>query len=390
MSEPCEIVEALVVATSECPVTDVIMVQTVSGACSSTAFPGVTPPTVVSTAAATTYVVDEAYALVLNTAQASTVVSASAVVTDLATSTARGRSRLIAAFNETVVSGASATDLIVALDVPLLAVSVAQAASTATANTTAVLQLTEYVTSTSAVSLGLLESVSATAAATNEIVLLRSIGESATSVALATDMVVLTNMPEAFLLLSSATAVSTLDAQCERNLLIGTSAEAATGVWYKDPARVAWLMNTETTAASWYTNFGFESVAQLPDRVLAVGPDGLYELSGDTDSGELIDAEVISGFTDFGQAQTKRIDAMYFGYTSSDVITVTVEVYESGHPPNTYTLEQRTANSPRNSRVVPGKGLWGRYWRTTIRNVGGAKFEIHDATVDVAVSSRRV
>ena len=178
--------------------------------------------------------------------------------------------------------------------------------------------------------------------------------------------------------------------QSSNQLLLESTAEVSSDVWYKDPGRVAWLMNTETTAASWYDNFDFESIAQPPGKVLAVGPDGLYELGGPTDSGEQIDAEVVSGFADFGAAQTKRVDNLYFGYTSEGRISVTTETYESGHLPSTYYLEQRDASAPRNSRVTPGKGLWGRYWRMTIRNVNGAEFEVHDATVDIAVSTRRV
>ena len=121
-----------------------------------------------------------------------------------------------------------------------------------------------------------------------------------------------------------------------------------------------------------------------------MGPDSIHELTGNSDNGQKIDSLVESGFTDFGVAQTKRLDNMYFGYTSDGQIAVQTEVYESGSTPSTYLLEERDANAPRNSRVTPGKGLWGRYWRLTITNVDGADFEVHDATVDIAVSTRRI
>ena len=390
MSESCEIVEELVVATSSCPATDVIMVQSSVGNGSSETMPGITQPTITDSSNATSQVVIDAYAMMINVAEASSGVSPSLVVTGLIANAARGKSSLFAVFNEMAESVANAEDEIAAMDVPQLLLSAAQATSSLVVNTVAVFQANEGAKATSSVALGLLETAAAGANASSMVVLLRRVEESVTSTAEGTDDVVATAEPQTFLLLSSGEAASMVMLQSSSQLLLESTAEVSSDVWYKDPGRVAWLMNTETTAASWYDNFDFESIAQPPGKVLAVGPDGLYELGGSTDSGEQIDAEVVSGFADFGAAQTKRVDNLYFGYTSEGRISVTTETYESGHPPSTYYLEQRDASAPRNSRVTPGKGLWGRYWRMTIRNVDGADFEVHDATVDIAVSTRRV
>lgn len=390
MSESCEIVEELVVATSSCPATDVIMVQSSVGNGTSSTMPGITQPTITESGNATSQVSIDAYAMMINVAEAHSDVSPSLVVTSLISNAAQGKSSLFAVFNEMAESVANAEDEIAAMDVPQLLLSAAQATSSLVANTVAVFQANEAAKATSSVALGLLETAAEGASASSMVVLLRRVEESVTSTAEGTDDVVATGEPQTFLLLSSGEAASMVMLQSSSQLLLESTAEVSSDVWYKDPGRVAWLMNTETTAASWYDNFDFESIAQPPGKVLAVGPDGLYELVGATDSGEQIDAEVVSGFADFGAAQTKRVDNLYFGYTSEGRISVTTETYESGHPPSTYFLEQRAANAPRNSRVTPGKGLWGRYWRMTIRNVDGADFEVHDATVDIAVSSRRV
>ena len=390
MSEPCEIVEELVVATSSCPATDVIMVQSSVGNGSSEIMPGITQPTITESGSATSQVSIDAYAMMINMAQASSDVSPSLVVTSLISNAAQGKSSLFAVFNEMAESVANAEDEIAAMDVPQLLISAAQASSSLVGNTVAAFQANEAAKATSSVALGLLETAAEGANASSMVVLLRRVEESVVSNADGTDEVVASSEPQVFLLLSSGEAASMVMLQSSSQLLLESTAEVSSDVWYKDPGRVAWLMNTETTAASWYDNFDFESIAQPPGKVLAVGPDGLYELVGATDSGEQIDAEVVSGFADFGAAQTKRVDNLYFGYTSEGRISVTTETYESGHPPSTYYLEQRDASAPRNSRVVPGKGLWGRYWRMTIRNVDGADFEIHDATVDITVSTRRV
>ena len=390
MNGPCEIVEGLVVTTSSCPATDVIMVQPSVGNGTSSTVSGVTQPAITESGNATSQVMIDAYAVMINVAEAHSDVSPSLVVTGLISNAAQGKSSPLAAFNEMAEAVANAEDEIAAMDVPQLLLSAAQVTSSLAANTVAVFQADEGAKAASSVSLGLLEAATAGADASSMVVLLRRVEESVTSTAEGTDDVVATAKPQTFLLLSSGEAASIVMLQSSNQLLLESTAEMSSDVWYKDPGRVAWLMNTETTAVSWYNNFDFESIAQPPGKVLAVGPDGLYELGGSTDSGERIDAEVVSGFSDFGVAQTKRVDNLYFGYTSDGRISVTTETYESGHPPSTYYLEQRAAGAPRNSRVTPGKGLWGRYWRMTIRNVDGADFEVHDATVDIAVSSRRV
>lgn len=390
MTDYCEIVEASAHAESECPATDNIMVEVSSANGRSTALPVTDHPLIESGATCTSQVVVDAYAMMINVAEASSDVSPSLVVTGLIDNAARGKSSLFAVFNEMAESVANAEDEIAAMDVPQLLLSAAQVTSSVVAGTVAVFQANEGAEATSSVALGLLETAAAGANASSMVVLLRRVEESVVSSAEGTDDVVASGEPQIFLLLSSGEAASMVMLQSSSQLLLESTAEVSSDVWYKDPGRVAWLMNTETTAASWYNNFDFESIAQPPGKVLAVGPDGLYELTGETDSGEQIDAEVVSGFTDFGLPQTKRVDYMYFGYTSSGRISVTAETYESGHPPSTYYLEQRDASAPRNSRVTPGKGLWGRYWRMTIRNVDGADFEVHDATADIAVSTRRI
>lgn len=391
MSENCEIVEVLVSATSTCPATDVIMLVPTFGTSGSTVSLGVAPPVLANAAGSVSQVFGDAYALLTSMAAVADTPVLSATVFELARGDARVRERAFVVLTQNALSTGTATDAIVLLDVPQLLASAAQAASAiVAASATAVAQGTESAEATAAATVGWSESLLSAAAAATNVFLLREVAASVLETAAATDLIVASGEPQGTLLISAASATGTLMAQLSAFTLGAGAADAASGVLYKDPDRVAWLMNTETTAASWYDNFDFESIAQLPGKVLAVGPDGLYELTGATDAGEQIDARVASGFTDFGAPQTKRLDTMYFGYTSESRISVTAETYESGHPPTTYFLEQRAADVPRNSRVVPGKGLWGRYWRLTIRNVGGADFEVHDATADVAVSARRV
>lgn len=393
MSDYCEICESVALATSSCPATDVIMVRgEVANATSSMVSSPQPQGVLVETANATDAVTIDAYAVLINSANAASTVNHTMVITELLRSSASGVSSVVQGLEQMAEAAANATDEILVADASQLLVSAAQAMSSiAGAGTIADVFVESKGEAKSFASLGLLEAVTSSANATGLIaVLQRRVDALATSTADAASTASPSGAPETYLLLSTANGTSLVHVQTDVVLSISSSAGATSDVWFKDPTSKAWVMNTETTAMGWYDNFSFESIVSWKGRELAVGPDGIHELTGDSDNGQKIDSLVESGFTDFGVAQTKRLDNMYFGYTSDGQIAVKTEVYESGSPPSTYLLEERDANAPRNSRVTPGKGLWGRYWRLTITNVDGADFEVHDATVDIAVSTRRI
>ena len=393
MSDYCEVCESVALATSSCPATDVVMVRGETANATSSMVAAPQPQgVVVSSGAGTSSTVVDAYAVLLNSANAASTVNHTMVITELLRSSASGVSSVVQGLEQMAEAAANATDEILVADASQLLVSAAQAMSSiAGAGTIADVFLESKGEAKSFASLGLLEAVTSSADATGMIaVLQRRVDVLATSTADAASTASPSGAPETYLLLSTANGTSLVQVQTDVVLSISSSAEATSDVWFKDPTSKAWVMNTETTAMGWYDNFSFESIVSWKGRELAVGPDGIHELAGDTDNGQKIDSLVESGFTDFGVAQTKRLDNMYFGYTSDGQIAVQTEVYESGSPPSTYLLEERDANAPRNSRVTPGKGLWGRYWRLTITNVDGADFEVHDATVDIAVSTRRI
>lgn len=391
MTEYCEIVEDFVAATSSV-LTEVVILQAGSGQASSAVVLGIAQQPQVSSANATSEAYGEGCARLISSVNATSTALASVTAHALAVSTARVRGYTFTAFNELAVSGAVASSSIISMEAPaLLLVSSAVAGSAMVVNATVTVSVLVGSADAQSTMLGVFEEeLESSAEGTSSVVLQRMVDMLATSLASADDDALPSATPNALLLVGTASTASAVVHQLESNLLLISTAEVSSDVWYKDPSRKAWLMNTETTATSWYDNFDFESIASVNGKTLAVGPDGLYELVGDTDNGESIDAEIISGFTDFGVGQTKRVDSIYFGYTSDGTVKATVETYGSGHSPSTYLMETRAADAPRNSRIIPGKGLWGRYWRMTIRNVDGADFEVHDATVDIAMSTRRV
>lgn len=394
MSETyCEIAEGYAVATSSCPATDVVMVVVSSGTGSSS-LPaiGFTPQgVVVSSGVATSSVMHDAYAIIVEEATATDWSAGGTDVNAEETSSAVATSSLVFGVGDIVLSVAVASDTVFEYHPDMLVVGSATAHSEAIPTNSAQMTLTSKGSAKSSVlALGLLESVLATAVATDYAFAQRAVSELSTSVGEATGEAVPSTSTRLMLAISQAVGISELLAQVDAYALVEDTAVGESSVWFADPDLKAWVMNTETTAVNWYDNFGFESTLSWQGREFAVGVDGIYELTGATDSGVPINAEVESGFVDFEVSQQKRLDNLYFGYTSDGPLSVKTEVYESGTPPRVYRMDERAAAAPRNNRVTPGKGLYGRYWRLTIANVDGADFVVHDAEVDVAVSARRI
>lgn len=161
--------------------------------------------------------------------------------------------------------------------------------------------------------------------------------------------------------------------------------------FHKSPHAIAWVMNTETAAAYWYSNWQFSDMVQVGDVVLAVGPEGLCVIGGNTDAGEAIDAVLKYGFMDFGTEQKKRLPEIVFGYAADTPMAVEVETYGQGYPAFEYRISpQRQSQQPTNGRLTPGKALNARYWRIAVHNTDGGAFSVNSITATVAESARRL
>ena len=385
----CETVETLVTATST-TVLEIVLVNTSSALGRNTLIGGVASMLVSAAVAMSTPIVDH-YSVTTSTAAAtSTPTYSTSISPAVLQSTARARTTTFAVVEDDVVATANATGVGTYTMSPIVAVSSAVASSTNFYNVAYSNTVTTLANAVSSTVHGGYELVTNSAASTSVITGTRVAEVSVTGTAAGQNTVFVLTMPQAYVLSSTGVATSATYVQMVLAATVDNYADASDSVWYRDPYRVAWVMNTETTAASWYTNYDFDSVIQVPGKELAVGPDGLYVLAGATDAGTPIKASVVSGFDDFSISQTKRMDALYFGYTSAGQLAVSIETYGSGHAPSVYLLEQRDAAAPRTSRVVPGKGMVGRYWRTTVENNAGVDFDVYDTTVDIAISGRRI
>ena len=183
-------------------------------------------------------------------------------------------------------------------------------------------------------------------------------------------------------------------------VLVQDTAVFSDRLMMKQPGLVAWVMNTDTGAVSWYDNWAFTSMATVGGKVFAAGPGGLHLVGGDLDAGDQIDARVDFGYTEFGgyddsampkpSDQRKRVAAFWFGYHATGELSASIETYGQGYGAFTYSMPPRSAAQPRNSRIVPGRGLSARYWRMSVANTNGCAFETHSISAEVAESSRRI
>lgn len=183
---------------------------------------------------------------------------------------------------------------------------------------------------------------------------------------------------------------------------VADGAIAADDLLAREAGIVAWLMNAETGAVSWWDNWQFTDAVQLPDgRVLAVGPAGISEWTGALDDGQAIEARLtwglleLGGYDDAGAPvaaeKMKRITQMTVGYHARWPLQATLHAFGSGHPPAVFAMPPQVAGQAllhRNHRITPAKGLLARYWR--IQLSGRGPWQVHGITADVAASARRL
>jgi hypothetical protein len=148
----------------------------------------------------------------------------------------------------------------------------------------------------------------------------------------------------------------------------------------------AWAVNTRTSAITEYQNFVFDSFAQSGLKFLAGNATGLYELDGDTDAGDPIIADILSGFMDVGGSKFTAYKAAYLGVRSKGGQFVLKLITGDG---NTY-IYSVTAKDMRSTRVNMGKGLRSRYFRFELINADGADFDLHSIEFLPLVSTRRI
>lgn len=388
MSGICEIVESTGVATGVHLDPELIPVGLGVGRLTNTLFLEFNyTSTNVGSSSSETF--DDSFALLIDGVLVSEEYEASVETQRLVVDLGRGRSATFLEFTESVTEAADGTAE-ATTDTPDLVSEFVVADSEITINSETSREVSELATATDQALSSQDQDVEVTGSAASTTIFQTTTGEFVTESAASEVFLFLDSVAAFTLAVSQGLATSSVDTQVESYVFVSSTATAQAAPSFVDKTLVAWALNTETGAAWTLSNYQFDSIAAFGGKLLAIGPDGLYELSGTTDQGEPISAEIQWGFTDFKTPNLKRLSHVYIGYTSDGPLDVTVETYGNQDPVFTYQLEERAAEVARSNRFPVGRGLASRYWRFTLSNQEGAKFRLHDMSADVSVSERRI
>lgn len=196
-------------------------------------------------------------------------------------------------------------------------------------------------------------------------------------------------------LVQTAESVNLADAVSSTALLQNSIVEGLgllAQITIDDGSYLAWVVNTATHAPVKYRNFPFNSFAKIGGRYFGAGSDGIYELTGDDDAGEPIQAVLRGGLSDMGTSLLKRMPAMYVGLTTTGrvVLKVTAINPQGEREEHWYSMEERPAGALTESRIKIGKGLKSTYWGWELANVDGADFALDQIAWYPMVLERRL
>lgn len=148
----------------------------------------------------------------------------------------------------------------------------------------------------------------------------------------------------------------------------------------------AYAINLSTGAVSRYTEFPFDQILRFGNKHFGVRPDGIYELTGDTDDGDPIAASVKTFPTDFGVTNFKRIPYVYLMGRFGGDMEVGTQVNEGSE--YTFPAPAIRGSGVHALRAKIAQGIKGNAWSFTFSNVDGADFDIERAEALITPTSK--
>lgn len=187
------------------------------------------------------------------------------------------------------------------------------------------------------------------------------------------------------LLVSAAQGQFAMSALSNLKALLVSSATGAAVETQPLPDAV-WVLNTETSASTRYEDFDFNSFAKIDGHYYGCRSDGIYELDGDTDAGQPVQAMVSFGKQDFGTTALKRVSNIYIGTSSGGKLFVKVLV--EGEE---YLYQARDgAEELQVQRFDLGRGLRANYLEFELYNADGDDFELASVEFAAVPLTRRI
>jgi hypothetical protein len=145
-----------------------------------------------------------------------------------------------------------------------------------------------------------------------------------------------------------------------------------------------WAMNTRSAAVTEYTNYAFNSFARMGNKYLGATKDGLYELTGDTDNGTSIIADLKSGLAQFAGVHLSSFKAAYIAARGGGNFIVRVTTGDGSK--YDYAV---TTQSMKTARINIGKGIRARYFAFELISTG-QDFDLDSLEFIPLVAKRRV
>lgn len=145
-----------------------------------------------------------------------------------------------------------------------------------------------------------------------------------------------------------------------------------------------WAINTKVGAVTEYSNYEFNSFAQLERKYLGATSSGLYELNGLDDDGTNIVAHLKSGFLQFAGSHFTTFKAAYLGVRGAGDFVFRILTGDG----KTYNYAV-TAKSMETTKIHLGKGLRARYFAFELISTG-QDFDLDSIEFVPLATKRRV
>lgn len=145
-----------------------------------------------------------------------------------------------------------------------------------------------------------------------------------------------------------------------------------------------YAVNYLTNALATYRQFDFDGFARAGASTFAWRQDGLYRIGGTTDDGEVIEALIDYGTTDFYDDHTKRINTVYLGVRTDGECYLRVTADEG----NTRVYRLVGGNNVKRSQLAAG--VTGRYWNMILEITDASFASVDSLEIEVGTSQRRL
>jgi hypothetical protein len=150
---------------------------------------------------------------------------------------------------------------------------------------------------------------------------------------------------------------------------------------------VAFAVNCRTLMGSEYEHFPFTSLARQGREYYGAIADGIYRLTGPTDAGTPINANLIGAISDFGNRNEKYFPYAHVFLRGEGALSLTLVTDET--KPRDYPVTAREGQQGLHTkRCKLARGIKGRSAQLKISNVDGCDFDLQEIQLTYDATGR--